>query len=374
MRRTLLVMTSAYVPVNPASPPAWLRRSAPTAEQVEAFLQCGALLAWSDDRWIMAWGEAEKFPHPHSDQPSFFTPDFLLTDPKPWRVYPHVAAVSPDGLAQYLTRENEEPARRVWHGFDEAEFAVSFGKAQEAFRDGKLRKVVPVVFETSDLPLATNDRCRALRAMANLPAGLMPYGFWDETGGVLGASPELLFENDGVEIHTSAIAGTARGDTAPDDMLDDPKESTEHRVVLEDLTAQLSPLGLVTRSATHLWRVGILSHLRTDLRLTSQGTVTFEELVTRLHPTPAVGIFPRENWRQWTKALDLGERGYFAAPFGLVLPSGEARCVVAIRQVQWDERTVRCGAGCGLVTASQLKNELAELRLKLLATRGNLGL
>jgi isochorismate synthase EntC len=41
--------------------------------------------------------------------------------------------------------------------------------------------------------------------------------------------------------------------------------------------------------------------------------------------------------------------------------------------VQWDAKTTRCGAGCGLVPGSDLAREMAELRLKLSATRGNLG-
>lgn len=368
-------MISAPALADPDSASTWLRRSAPTAKQIAVFLQEGAILAWSEDRWIIGWGAPQKLAAPHPEKPSFYAPDFRLTDPQPWRIYPQIAAVSPDGLAQCLSEHPEEPRyRRDWQGFNEAEFGASFAKTQEAFRDGSLRKIVPAIFEWSDRPLDANDRRRALCAMANLPSGLMPYGCWDETEGILGASPELLFEYDGVEIHTTAIAGTSRGDTAPDDMLDDPKECAEHRAVLDDITTQLSPLGIVTRSATHLWRVGILSHLRTDLRLTPRASVTFDELVARLHPTPAVGMFPRGDWRGWTEKLDLGERGRFTAPFGLLLPHGEMRCLVAIRNVQWGTHTIRCGVGCGLIAASKLQNELAELRLKLAATRGNLGL
>ncbi len=349
-----------------------LKRSAPTAEQVRLFLQCGAVLAWSEDLWVIAWGEPEKSAHPHPELPSFYTPDFALSDPQPWRIHPHAAAVSPDGLARHFAGGGG--ADREWRGFDEAGFAASFAAAQEAFRTRKLYKAVPAAFEQSTGGLNAEDRGRALRAAVNLPAGLMPYGCWDASGGVLGASPELLFENDGVEIRTAAIAGTARGDTAPDDMLDDPKEREEHRVVLDDLCDRLAPLGQITRGATRLWRIGILSHLRTNLRLLPKSTVRFEELIARLHPTPAVGISPRNDWRQWTEQLDLEPRGRFAAPFGLHLPGGGARCIVAIRNVQWDAQTARCGAGCGLIAASRLENEMTELRLKFAATRGNLGL
>ena len=350
---------------------AWLRRSSPLAESVRAFLQSGALFAWSDDRWIMAWGTPEKSAQPHPEHLSFYVPDFMLRDPRPWRIYPRAAAVSPDGLAQQL---QGGPAPRVWRGFDTTAFAETFHAVQAALQRGELSKAVPAVFEQSAGPLQVAERERALRALANLPAGLMPYGCWDADGGCLGASPELLFANDGMEIHTMAVAGTAQAGHAPDEMMDDPKERSEHALVLEDLTAQIGPLGKVTRGATRLWRIGILSHLRTDLRVAPAHTPTFTDLVGLLHPTPAVGIAPRGDWRELVERFYGVDRGVFAAPFGLALPDGTARCLVAIRGVQWNRVITRCGAGCGLVTGSDLAREMAELRLKLAATRGNLGL
>jgi len=361
------------VPIISRTDPAalWLRRSSPSAENVRAFLQCGALFAWSDDRWIIAWGKPEKSAQPRPDLLGFYTPDFMLRDPQPWRIYPHAAAVSPDGLAQQLEGET---SARGWSQFDTTAFAATFHTVQAALRRGELSKAVPAVFEQSEGPLQKAERERALRSLANLPAGLMPYGYWDANGGCLGASPELLFANDGVETHTMAVAGTARAGRAPDEMMDDPKERNEHALVLEDLTAQMAALGHVTRGATRLWRVGILSHLRTDLRVAPAQAAAFADLVRLLHPTPAVGIAPRGDWRTWVSRLDGADRGVFAAPFGLALPNGTARCLVAIRGVQWDREVTRCAAGCGVVRGSDLARETAELRLKLAATRGNLGL
>lgn len=352
---------------------AWqqLRLSLPEPEQIREFLLRGALMAWSEDCWIIAWGEAERAHRPDPERPSFFAPDFFMRGKNPWRIYPAAAAVSPDGLAQMLQTRG---AARRWECFDEKSFAAAFAKVTAAFHQGRLLKAVPAVFETSPGGLGVEERERALRHVANLPAGLMPYGFWDEEGGVLGASPELLFEDDGVEIHTVAVAGTARSGVMPEVMMDDPKERNEHRLVLEDVAAQLAPLGRVTKGATRLWRIGMLSHLRTDLRVTPEKRVDFGALVARLHPTPAVGIAPRGDWRELLASIDGTPRGYFAAPFGLALPGGRSRCLVAIRGVQWDRETTRCGAGCGLVPGSDLARETAELRLKLSATRGNLGL
>lgn len=348
-----------------------LRASLPKREEIRSFLERGAVLAWSEDRWIIAWGEPSRSARPESDRPSFYAPDFFLREERPWRIYGQTAVVTPDSLAQLLETRS---APRCWHPFDEAAFACSFDAVMRDFRTGLRQKAVPAVFETSSGPLTPAERAAALRSMANLPAGLMPYGCWDDGGGVIGASPELLFEDDGVEIHTVAVAGTAGSGGTSAEMLDDPKERREHQLVLDDVEARLAPLGRVTRGATRLWRIGMLSHLRTDLRLAPRAATDFGSLVGLLHPTPAVGIAPRGDWRRAAAEIDGAPRGYFGAPFGLALPGGRSRCLVAIRGVQWDRFTARCGAGCGLVPGSELRRELAELHLKISATRGNLGL
>lgn len=364
-------MTIASATADTRDRNCWLRRAAPSADNVRTLLQTGAVFAWSDDLWFLGWGQPVRAERPDPERPSLYAPDFFLSDRQPWRVYPETAAVSPDALAQLL-QAGESP--RTWRPFDHAAFLRTFARVQGLLARGELQKAVPAVFEHSAGALTAGERERALRAAANLPAGLLPYGCWDADGGLLGATPEILFGDDGVEIHTMAVAGTARAGTAPEEMLDDPKERDEHRFVLEDLERQLAPLGPVTRGATRLWRIGMLSHLRTDLRLLPARKVAFDELVARLHPTPAVGTAPRSAWREQVAALDAEPRGRFAAPFGLLLPDGQGRCLVAIRNVQWDRAETRCGAGCGLLPASRAEREAAELRLKLAAARGNLGL
>ena len=51
--------------------PAWqqLRLSLPEPEQIRAFLDRGALMAWSEDSWIIAWGEAARADRPDPERP-----------------------------------------------------------------------------------------------------------------------------------------------------------------------------------------------------------------------------------------------------------------------------------------------------------------
>ncbi|HLK13858.1 MAG TPA: chorismate-binding protein, partial [Fimbriimonadaceae bacterium] len=65
----------------------------------------------------------------------------------------------------------------------------------------------------------------------------------------------------------------------------------------------------------------------------------------------------------------------FGAPFGLVPPDGAAaRCLVAIRNVQWTREGSVIHAGCGVVGPSRLEREWNELGSKLDAIQQALGL
>ena len=97
-----------------------------------------------------------------------------------------------------------------------------------------------------------------------------------------------------------------------------------------------------------------------------ESSFSVEDLVRRLHPTPALGPLPRTDetlvalirWRE--RLLCPAE---FGAPFGL-WENGKFDAVVAIRGIWWDDRKVWLPAGCGVIEASRLVNEWRELRLK----------
>ena len=72
----------------------------------------------------------------------------------------------------------------------------------------------------------------------------------------------------------------------------------------------------------------------------------------------------------WLASIDpAGERGRFGAPFGLRLPSGAGRCVVAIRCAQYRAGWLEIWAGCGVVPMSQYEEEWEEVRQKMHAVR-----
>jgi isochorismate synthase EntC len=88
-------------------------------------------------------------------------------------------------------------------------------------------------------------------------------------------------------------------------------------------------------------------------------------LVERLHPTPAVGGFPRDVALAAIRQREGIDRGWYAGPVGWVDQTGSGEFGVAIRSALLTGDEALLFAGCGIVGASDAEAEYAETCLKL---------
>jgi isochorismate synthase EntC len=221
---------------------------------------------------------------------------------------------------------------------------------------------------------------RVLGRVPSLPRNLYAYGFFrpaSDTGTgspefLVGATPELLFEFDGSRrLSTMAVAGTRRAGRGAVRLDRSPKDRIEHQSVVDDLLGQLAGWGQPVASPIEVRAFGELEHLAVDIQLEAAGSLDFEAIARRLHPTPALGVYPRGRaGSDWLAAIDPGgDRKRFGAPFGLRWPSGAGRCVVAIRNLQYRDGRLEIWAGCGVVSESRYGNEWQEVLDKMQAVR-----
>lgn len=133
---------------------------------------------------------------------------------------------------------------------------------------------------------------------------------------------------------------------------------------------------MVTKSERSILDLGALVHFHTPIEVFLYGDKNIDDLIKRLHPTPALGPLPRTQdtlsqliaWRERLRCP-----AFFGAPFG-VLQDGVFHAVVAIRGVHWDGADIAIPSGCGVIEASRLVNEWRELSLKRRAVRESFGL
>lgn len=258
-------------------------------------------------------------------------------------------------------------------GNDDAAWCNSVAEALREIAARKYEKVVlarPVRVEAG----AAIDEGRVLARLA--AAYRSCYVFKATAGGSawLGASPELLCRVSGGVVETVALAGSApRGKTPEEDaalarsLLADAKERHEHALVVLALKEGLTPFcgGVDAPAEPDVFRVRNIQHLRTPISGRLHHHAGIIDVVAALHPSPAVGGWPRAAARDAIERLEGMDRGWYAGPVGRLGLDGDGEFAVALRSALVQGNSATLYAGAGIVEGSDPGRELAETRTKL---------
>lgn len=318
-------------------------------------------------RRLIGYGPFTRSATRPADGVAFYLNDFGLTRETPWLIpqrwnIVEAAEIDPPSLPDI-----------AWTAPDAGSFAQVFQDITQAIRTGMFEKTVPVSVEHG---LRQDGDLRALAsAFARVAAPKISYAWLDAAGGFAGATPELLFTLKDKRLQTMALAGTARREER--EMLAvDEKEIREHEYVAKNLMAKLADMGQLVRHERAILDLGPIVHFQSLIDVDLDDTIPVENLLRKLHPTPALGPLPRTKetmdlllgWR-----AQLGCPAEFGAPFGL-WHENEFRAVVTIRGIWWQGDRVMLPAGCGVIEASRVVNEWRELRLKREAVKAAIGI
>jgi len=192
--------------------------------------------------------------------------------------------------------------------------------------------------------------------------------------GFVGATPELLVSRVGDVVRAHPMAGTLPRTGDPDadarragDLLRSHKNRVEHQITIDMVHDTLLPWCsyLDAEPGPSIVAAGPVQHLATlvEGRL-SAPLPSALELVAALHPTPAVGGWPRDEALALQSELEDADRGRYAGPVGWVDANGNGVLGVGIRGVQLAGASARLFAGVGVVEGSDPVAELEETRAK----------
>lgn len=354
------------------------------------FLQSGALLRHKG-QWTLIVGPFVPLERPNTFGVSILWPDFYNPDSGGiWsgaEVHRISNALFSDTIEYKLQTQRLKPNRKlaqtIWIEPSLSDFAVAFEAIKEKIRHHEIKKAVPAVFARSNHSVSSHDLLEMLASLMKAPESLFVYGFWQNGRGVLGATPEVLFNYQDQKLSTMALAGTypkfkssefLKSESPANALLNDVKEREEHDHVVQDLHARLSQWGEVISHGPSVLDLPLLCHLKTDFELKCHETPNFMDVMRELHPTPALGVAPRSAGYKWLAEFPGQEgRAGFGAPFAF-MENNKALCLVAIRNLQWNTNEVLIGSGCGVIAASQLEREWQELSQKRLSVKKILGL
>jgi isochorismate synthase len=269
-----------------------------------------------------------------------------------------------------------------------AEWQAMVHRTVREIHEGRFTKVVlarqaraTAAGEPFDVP-GVLARLRQTYPASFVFAFTYPDGTGDRT--FLGASPERLVWLHDRRVETSSLAGSIRRGATPEedaqlgrDLLSNTKEREEHAIVAGMVRDALAPVcrDLSAPSDPILLRLSNVQHLFTPIHGVLSDGQTVLDLVERLHPTPAVGGFPRAAALAAIREREQLDRGWYAAPIGWLDRRGEGEFAVAIRSALLGaaRREALLFAGCGIVADSDPAAEYAESRLKLQAILSALG-
>ena len=189
----------------------------------------------------------------------------------------------------------------------------------------------------------------------------------------LGASPERLASfNNGLFL-TEGLAGSiSRGKSAIEDaslahtLLNSSKEREEHQFVVKAIDDNLKPFSdrVEHPKQPQIKKLQNVQHLFTPIRASIKDGVEIHELVEKLHPTPAVGGYPRKKSVPHIQEIEQIDRGWYSAPVGWFNLKGSGEFAVAIRSALLQENRAELFAGCGIVGDSNPEKEWDETLLK----------
>jgi len=258
---------------------------------------------------------------------------------------------------------------------------ASVAAALDEIGAGDYQKVVLARLSHGNWP-RTIDQGAVLSALAQRYPHCFVFAFRSAGLSWMGATPELLASRRGDSVLAASLAGSKpRGADAAEDarlaaeLLGSPKERAEHAVVAEGIRESLAPLcaGLSAPETPHLLRLPNIQHLHTPVTGTLRPGFDLLDVVEALHPTPAVGGWPRLAALDAIERLEAMDRGWYAGPIGWIDLSGDGEFAVGLRSALVGDASAHLYAGAGIVMGSEPAVEYAETEAKLRPLRDALG-
>lgn len=241
------------------------------------------------------------------------------------------------------------------------EWEKSIEKALHLIQTREIDKVVlarktSLFFDTAPSPFTLISQLEK-----ESPSGTLFFFQFEPGSAFLGVSPERLYSRSENVLAIEAIAGTR---TDPDCF--SCKETREFTLVKEAVEQLLAPFSTFLRwqKQDSLIKAGPLYHLYNQLTAHLDPYPTDREILALLHPTPALGGYPKVRSCDLIDELEPFDRGWYGAPIGMVSQQ-KSSFSVAIRSALFHDHQIDLFTGAGIVEGSSPQKEWEELNTKL---------
>ncbi|MCH3973085.1 MAG: anthranilate synthase component I family protein [Oscillospiraceae bacterium] len=256
----------------------------------------------------------------------------------------------------------------VRHLFSKEQYCGMVERAKRYIREGDIFQVVLSNRLDADFTGSLLDTYRVLRTLN--PSPYMFYFSSDDIE-IAGASPETLVKlQDGV-LHTFPLAGSrprgadeAEDDRLEQDLLHDPKELSEHNMLVDlgrnDL-GRVSSFGSVkVEKHLQVLRFSHIMHLGSTVAGRLRPGVTAADVVGAVLPAGTLSGAPKFRACQIINELENNRRGIYGGAIGYLDFTGNLDTCIAIRIAFQKNGKVFVRSGAGIVADSVPENEYQE--------------
>lgn len=185
-------------------------------------------------------------------------------------------------------------------------------------------------------------------------------GFW------IGATPEQLLQSFGNTIKTVSFAGT-QPYSETEDYVWEEKERQEQQFVTDFILESLNKYSEeVSCSKPYTFRAGSIVHIKTDIEATINTKSDFQEIIEKLHPTPAVCGLPKEIAKQFILEKEGYNRTFYTGFLGELnidfetFQEPKSDLFVNLRCMNLEDNKINVYVGCGITKDSIPEKEFIE--------------
>ena len=262
---------------------------------------------------------------------------------------------------------------------ERADYSADFAECHRRLMSGEFRKVVLARRACEETETSMKPETLFMRACRLYPRMFVALVSTPQSGIWLTATPEYLLSGDGSLWHTMSLAGTVSlGGLCDDGRVTesdggrlsgiewDGKNMLEQRCVSEYIAGCLRRISTdVTEDGPYTARAGGVAHLRSDFTFTVSGSTGIGDIVSLLHPTPAVCGLPKQQTYRFIVGKEHSPRRYYSGFMGPLAVGGGTHLYVSLRCMQICGRRHFLYAGGGLLRDSVEQDEWNETEAKM---------
>ncbi len=244
-------------------------------------------------------------------------------------------------------------------------FEKMIQKAIETIQKGDLKKVVLSRKEILDMP--DFDLVAVFTKLIQLFPTVFCYCWYHPKIGLwMGATPERLLKASRKRFCTMALAGTQNFE-GKTDVIWEAKEIDEQQFVTDFILENLKDLtSEVAISSPYTVQAGNVLHIKTDIEGIINKTSKLNQVVSVLHPTPAVCGLPKQAAKDFILENEDYDREYYTGFLGELNKKDFAEkkqksdLYVNLRCMQIKEKQAHLYMGCGITKESIPEKEWNE--------------